>query len=201
MRRLLSVLATISLLVSTGALVAWHRSHRKFGFAQAHVAGHVYGVAWPMDQVAFVQYRSFRPRPPGGYELAESPPVSFEQNYRTKLISHTQLVYHSFAGFGWVRDDAVSPTVGGPTYGLFLPAWFVAVASAAFPAWWLPREARRRRFAGRVSRGACGTCGYDLRASPDRCPECGAAQPAHALFPAPRDQSPPPDPQEPAHVR
>ena len=48
-----------------------------------------------------------------------------------------------------------------------IPYWLPALLFAALPAWWMMRRPRR------VRAGHCGNCGYDLRASKDRCPECG----------------------------
>jgi hypothetical protein len=63
-------------------------------------------------------------------------------------------------------------------FQLYVPCWFAVIAFAAPPAWWY---AMRRRRDGRARSGRCRCCGYDLRATPDRCPECGAVphEPPH----------------------
>jgi hypothetical protein len=53
---------------------------------------------------------------------------------------------------------------------VIVPYWLACVLFAAIPGLWLA-AAVRRRF--RRTAGLCPACGYDLRASPDRCPECG----------------------------
>jgi len=47
--------------------------------------------------------------------------------------------------------------------------WLVALF-AALP---LTRLVRRRRTARATRKAVCRVCGYDLRATPERCPECG----------------------------
>ena len=78
---------------------------------------------------------------------------------------------------GWELAGFGKLSIGGePAYPdikvYFFPHWFVALLTVlpptVFAASWLKR--RRRRTAN-----CCTVCGYDLRASPLRCPECGAA--------------------------
>jgi hypothetical protein len=56
---------------------------------------------------------------------------------------------------------------------IVVPLAYITALFAVAPAAWLVGFRKRRRHAARVRRGLCEHCGYDLRASPGRCPECG----------------------------
>ena len=90
----------------------------------------------------------------------------------------------SFLQFGYARllyDDG--DYHAGPTPGvcrlLTVPHWAIGLPGLVVPLLMLSRAWRRRR---REAKGLCPACGYDLRATPARCPECGrkTASPAPA---------------------
>jgi hypothetical protein len=78
------------------------------------------------------------------------------------FVTDTQT--HLGFGAGAWKDDGYGGTaryVRIPHYAL-LTSLIVILAALLYHT--------RKRFAP----GCCRTCGYDLRATPDRCPECGA---------------------------
>ena len=73
------------------------------------------------------------------------------------------------AGFWWFDVEHLPVT---RRRSLLVPDWFLLALVAAPLCWGAARRHRRR---SRRGAGLCPACGYDLRASPGRCPECGAA--------------------------
>ena len=74
-------------------------------------------------------------------------------------------------------EGVVAFRFGQNLFGLpriVVPYWVLFIATALIPGARLVRLTRERRCSGRLSRGLCPSCGYDLRATPERGPECGA---------------------------
>jgi hypothetical protein len=96
--------------------------------------------------------------------------------------------WHHRLGFGWGRQSWSGGSgwmASGDRRWFACPHWFPVVLAGSILAsrfTGLVCRTRRRRRAGR---GLCANCGYDLRATPGRCPECGTP-PA----PAPRRAAP-----------
>jgi hypothetical protein len=79
----------------------------------------------------------------------------------------------SYLGFSFYRFDFNFPNHPIPNgwFGLAIPLWFPLLCCVVAPAIWF----RKRRHLPPLP-GHCRKCGYDLRATPDRCPECGTLQ-------------------------
>jgi hypothetical protein len=82
-------------------------------------------------------------------------------------------------GFPWRGFDFVHAwSFGGRWYWTISGCYsYIAMITGILPAIWSWRLIVRIRAARRRKIGYCGKCGYDLRASTDRCPECGTPVP------------------------
>ena len=174
MTRLLNLLTALSLLLCVAALVMWVRGYRRTEFFWHDTAQRVgVGFAGSLGQFRFyvrtamgeqAEVESWR------YNTAvPAAPMSRWRPSPDWELNANPLGIHVSVGAGsepWYYRMVV------------VPCWMVTAALAALPAargarWWQRRRTRRR-----LANALCPVCGYDLRATPDRCPECGTENPA-----------------------
>jgi hypothetical protein len=163
-------MTALSLLLCVAACVLWARSYRVHYFASVEVAERRVippnnftfarkGLAAHKGRLYFVISYAWNSDPPRVRWYSD--PIDRAGAY---IFQHAKF---RFAGFDYGGGRRLGWWFAG------MPLWLVAALAALPPgAWWHCRRRRHRR--GR-RRGLCRRCGYDLRATPDRCPECGTA--------------------------
>lgn len=90
------------------------------------------------------------------------------------------LHYHRWNDVTQTMNRTTVPGVYGTHSEFWIAPGWMMLLSLVMPSIWLRHYLQQRRLAR--NQKACLNCGYDLRATPDRCPECGRvpAEPAAA---------------------
>ncbi len=97
-------------------------------------------------------------------------------HYFTANVPEKPEFRYSLLGTGFVRAPSYREPDGvysRTAYVVFLPSWLATSLLGGYPVFVLVERRRLQSSKRRRKRGLCVACGYDLRGSPERCPECG----------------------------
>ena len=176
-RRLFNLATAVSLVVCASVFAEWvvDRNTTVSRELDCGVGRYVWGVYLAGGEVFCARFET---RTPVGH-----PSISFRRDHGWSLALYCMAVLYERNGpLGRLHGFGAGSWSGRPAHELFaaarvvmFPSWLAIAVFAVAPtiwSWRFIKETRRRRIEGAAR---CATCGYDLRATPDRCPECGMA--------------------------
>jgi hypothetical protein len=173
-RWLFNIAAALSLLICLAALILWRRSYpgevyhtRVTGQFDEHTVQGVRGrFVWTTMYVTRAFPVADLAEPPARSGSALWPPLATESRGAPWTVQWR---------YAWGTVRLKTGDVRYPVWRSISVHYGIPVfLGALLPAAWLLRLPQRRR-RRRIQRGLCANCGYDLRATPHLCPECGSA--------------------------
>ena len=190
-RRLSNVASAISLLLCIATVALWVRSYRAADVWEAQ-RYRSYDVSSCRGTVTVevesrYEFEETLRLVAGVKRVRRESPVAVSSRWQITHVSADPTSCWGDGSLGFAVGQP-GPSTGVGDLGDFVgieskqsylrfPCWLAAIVSALPPTLWLGPGARRR---SRLRRRCCLRCGYDLRATVDRCPECGTPIPLKA---------------------
>jgi hypothetical protein len=178
-RRLFTIASAVSLLLCVAIVVLWVRSVIVFDRISFDRCGRSLQVSTPNPSI-YMSWTSRQYRKPR-WERKFASPMRLADSIRVVNYTLTDTAgqphFYGCLGFFFVPtylQPGVFVPGGGDCWFTFIgvPFYFLLFLTSLMPAfrmrYWFTHHRRMRD-------GLCPSCGYDLRASKDRCPECGTA--------------------------
>jgi hypothetical protein len=177
-RHLLNLLTALSLMLGVAIGTLWVRSHYRY---EALYFSKVAGTAQrPQRRFFHVRTSLGRISLCSQYENAVSEMINPYDRVELgrgwirkteSLTPPTELPGggRGWAGFSWHFESQTHPKQTRYERLVLLPYWFLTLLALPLPAARIISRLRKRR----ATVGLCPRCGYDLRATPGRCPEYG----------------------------
>jgi len=176
-------LAVLSLLFSAGAIGAcvWSRWEQDVMVVQwVRDTGdslRTYSLTLHSTQGSAGVYVDRHDVPPVGVprarsELANKPAIQIFWLPPQWPMIYSQMYLWKWCGFSIARPGSPGRHYDG--WGGEAPDWFVAIPFAMLAFMFVRIARQTRQIQARTESGLCVSCGYDLRATRGRCPECGA---------------------------
>ncbi|MGE5608945.1 MAG: hypothetical protein ACM359_06810 [Bacillota bacterium] len=175
MRYVFGIVAVLSLLLCMAAMALWGRSY--FVWDRGFVCGEVVGETQNVIDVSSSRGQlTLTLTQAEGFSLGSSPREGariYQEELSRGPSERTWLGFRFGKEIAFLTYDHTARVSPKRTiWTAIVPDWFVVVLTAAMPVVWTLRGWQRVR---RRAAGCCVSCGYDLRASKERCPECGRA--------------------------
>lgn len=171
------VASAVSLVLCVTVTVVWVRSYCAWDMLTRTVIGHRPNAVYDPDDPFYLSVEETRAVRSitliRGYAAASFQITGgsvLREDFLSLPKEQSAGVHYAWGSAERVENDWGFPWTRRTTFEF--PLWPFTVAFAVMPLmrWTIPLIRRRAmRRAGR-----CPVCGYDLRASPERCPECGA---------------------------
>jgi hypothetical protein len=156
-RRLFTILSAMSMVSCVAMLALWGRSYFRSDFCTAPNGGY-YRLSSNRGEIQISYWAGAPPILKFVYFEIGQPPHKNQQH----LLSFSAHRYE----WSMLRDDALDDSPPPIVTDIIFPHWSASALLAILPAiWWRRRNQHQP--------GTCRSCGYDLRATPNRCPECG----------------------------